>query len=70
MTSTTMSAREFNQNAGGAEQAAREGPVFIPDRGRPSHVLSIFEAYERLTGGGPRSLGRLIGVPCRRGAPA
>jgi PHD/YefM family antitoxin component YafN of YafNO toxin-antitoxin module len=44
MASTTMSAREFNQNAGGAKKAAREGPVFITDRGRPSHVLSSFEA--------------------------
>jgi prevent-host-death family protein len=59
MTSTTMSAREFNQNAGGAKKAAREGPVFITDRGRPSHVLLSFEAYERLTGGGGDLVDRL-----------
>lgn len=55
MTITTMSSREFNQDAGGAKRAAEKGPVIITDRGRPSHVLLSFEDYRRL-GGGERSL--------------
>jgi prevent-host-death family protein len=51
MTITTLSSREFNQDTGRAKNAARGGPVFITDRGRPAHVLLTFEDYERLTGG-------------------
>jgi hypothetical protein len=47
-----LSSREFNQDRGKAKQAANEGPVFITDRGRPSHVLLSIADYERLTGGG------------------
>ncbi|GIF17855.1 prevent-host-death family protein [Actinoplanes tereljensis] len=46
-----MSSREFNQDTGRAKNAARGGPVFITDRGRPAHVLLTFEDYEQLTGG-------------------
>ncbi|WJK40948.1 type II toxin-antitoxin system Phd/YefM family antitoxin [Solwaraspora sp. WMMA2056] len=46
-----MSSREFNQDTGRAKIAARSGPVFITDRGRPAHVLLTFEDYQRLTGG-------------------
>jgi prevent-host-death family protein len=51
MTITTLSSREFNQNASDAKRAARHGPVFITDRGRPAHVLLSIEEYQRLTGG-------------------
>ena len=30
------------------ERAAQSGPVYITDRGRPSHVLLSFESYKRL----------------------
>ena len=33
MTITTLSSRQFNQDAGGAKKAAKKGPVFITDRG-------------------------------------
>jgi hypothetical protein len=46
-----MTSREFNQDASGAKKAARQGPVFIADRGRPVHVLLTIEDYQRLTGG-------------------
>ncbi|MEK6593104.1 MAG: type II toxin-antitoxin system Phd/YefM family antitoxin [Pseudomonadota bacterium] len=49
MTITTLSSREFNQDAGRAKKAARSGPVFITDRGRPAHVLLTIEDYRRLT---------------------
>ena len=48
---TTISSREFNQDTGRAKQAARNGPVFITDRGRPAHVLITIEEYQKLTGG-------------------
>ncbi|MFA5980188.1 MAG: hypothetical protein WC818_18290 [Pseudomonas sp.] len=38
MTITTISSREFNQDTSGAKKAARMGPVFITDRGKPAHV--------------------------------
>ena len=51
MTVTTLTSREFNQDASGAKKAAHRGPVFITDRGRPAHVLLTIEDYRRLTGG-------------------
>jgi prevent-host-death family protein len=47
----TLTSREFNQDTSGAKKAARRGPVFITDRGRPAHVLLTIEDYQRLTGG-------------------
>jgi prevent-host-death family protein len=47
---TTISSREFNQDAAGAKRAALEGPVFITDRGRPAHVLLSIDDYRRLSG--------------------
>ncbi len=47
---TTFSSREFNRDVTRAKKAARNGPVFITDRGRPAHVLLSVEDYRRLTG--------------------
>lgn len=49
MTITTLSSREFNQDASRAKKAAKSGPVFITDRGRPAHVLLTIEEYQRVT---------------------
>jgi prevent-host-death family protein len=46
---TTLSSREFNQDTSRAKKAARKGPVFITDRGRPAHVLLSIKEYERIT---------------------
>lgn len=51
MPATILSSREFNQDTGSAKRAARDGPVFITDRGKPAHVLLSIEAYRKLTGG-------------------
>jgi hypothetical protein len=51
MSITTLSSRQFNQDASKAKKAAQSGPVFITDRGRPAHVLLTFEAYQQMTGG-------------------
>jgi prevent-host-death family protein len=47
---TTLTSRQFNQNAGEAKKYADEGPVFITDRGRPAHVLLNIDAYRKLSG--------------------
>lgn len=62
MTITTISSREFNQDAGGAKKAAEKGPVIITDRGKPSHVLLSFEDYRKLLGKGP-SLADVLAMP-------
>ena len=49
MSITTLSSREFNQDASKAKVAAQNGPVIITDRGRPAHVLLTFSDYKTLT---------------------
>jgi len=50
MTITRVSSREFNHDVSAAKKAARQGPVFITDRGRPAHVLLSIEAYQAMLG--------------------
>lgn len=50
MAITTLSSREFNQDASRAKRAAKSGPVFITDRGRPAHVLLTIEEYQKIKG--------------------
>lgn len=45
-----FSSREFNQDVGAAKRAARVEPVFITDRGKPTHVLLSFETFRQITG--------------------
>lgn len=52
----TITSREFGHNVSNAKHLAREGPVFITDRGTPAHVLLSFEEYQRLNGVSTRSL--------------
>ena len=49
MAITTVSSREFNQDVSRIKRAAANGPVFITDRGQPSHVLLTIEDYQRIT---------------------
>lgn len=58
----TITSREFNQNSGPAKKAARHGPVFITDRGRPAHVLLSIEEYRHLTGQ-TKSMVDLLAMP-------
>jgi prevent-host-death family protein len=62
VTTTTISSRDFNQDAGGAKKAAEKGPVIITDRGRPAHVLLSFDDYQKLVGAG-KSLLEALGDP-------
>jgi prevent-host-death family protein len=47
---TTLSSRELNHDVSNAKKAAKNGPVIITDRGKPSHVLMTYDEFERLTG--------------------
>ena len=61
MTITTVTSRELNQDVGRAKRAAKSGPVFITDRGKPAHVLLSIEDYQRLAGKG-RSLAEALSM--------
>jgi len=45
-----ISSRDFNQDVSQAKRAARIEPVFITDRGKPTHVLMSIENFRNLTG--------------------
>lgn len=45
-----VSSRDFNQDVSTAKRAARIEPVFVTDRGKPTHVLMSIEAFRHLTG--------------------
>lgn len=45
-----MTSREFNQDVGQAKRNARIAPVFVTDRGKPTHVLLDIETFRRLSG--------------------
>ena len=42
--------REFNQDVSRAKRVALHEPVFVTDRGKPTHVLLSIEAYRHLMG--------------------
>lgn len=64
MAITTLSSREFNQDASRAKRAAKKGPVFITDRGRPAHVLLTIEEYRAISGGKKKkSLAEALAMP-------
>jgi prevent-host-death family protein len=50
MNITTVSSRGLNHDVSSAKKAAKDGPVIITDRGKPSHVLMTYGEFERLTG--------------------
>ena len=45
---TTVTSREFNQDTSRAKRAAKDGPVFITDRGKLSHVLLSAQEYQNI----------------------
>ncbi len=62
MTTKKLTSREFNQDTGGAKNAAKDGPVYITVRGEPSHVLLTFADYQRLAANQP-SIIELLSQP-------
>lgn len=59
---TNMSSREFNQDTARAKRAAKRGPVFITDRGKPAHVLLAISEYRALAGK-QKSLAEALSMP-------
>jgi prevent-host-death family protein len=59
---TTISSRQFNQDVSRAKLAARNGPVFITDRGRPAYVLLTVEEYQQISGN-RESIVELLAMP-------
>ena len=59
----TMSSRDFNQGTGNAKRAALGGPLYITDRGRPSHVLLSYDHYKELVEDLPNLVDMLCGTP-------
>lgn len=45
-----LTSREFNQDVSAAKRLARLEPVFVTDRGRPTHVLMSIEAFRQMSG--------------------
>lgn len=45
-----ISSRDFNQDVSQAKRIARLEPVFVTDRGKPTHVLMSIAAFRQLTG--------------------
>jgi prevent-host-death family protein len=62
MAISTISSREFNQDVSKIKRAATSGPVFITDRGKPSHVLLSIEDYQKLSGNA-ESIVELLAMP-------
>ena len=62
----TYSAREFNRDTAGAKRAAEDGPVYVTNRGRPSHVLLSIAEYERLVAAGAAAAGDPAGGSASR----
>ena len=46
----SFSSREFNQDVSRAKRVATYEPVFVTDRGKPTHVLLSIDAYRHLVG--------------------
>lgn len=62
MTVTTITSRELGRDIGAAKEAAQSGPVFVTNRGKPTHVLLSIEDYQRLSKRG-RSLVEALAMP-------
>jgi hypothetical protein len=62
MASITMTSRAFDEAPGAAQEAAKDGPVFITDNGRLAYVLLAIEDYRKLAGE-TRSIVDMLAVP-------
>jgi prevent-host-death family protein len=55
----SVSSREFNQDVSQVKRVALHEPVFVTDRGKPTHVLLSIDAYRQLMGK-PDTLAELL----------
>ena len=59
---STMTASEFNRQAGKAKRQTSLGPVVVTSRGRATHVLLTMEEYVALTQQKP-NIADLLAMP-------
>lgn len=59
---TIVTSRELSHNTARAKEATQAGPVFITDRGRPTHVLLSIEQY-RVLSAPAMSLAQAVAMP-------
>lgn len=45
-----LSSRAFNQDVSQAKRLARKEPVFVTDRGKPTHVLLDIATFRQMAG--------------------
>jgi prevent-host-death family protein len=57
----SFTSRQFNQDVSQAKRVALHEPVFVTDRGKPTHVLMSIEAYRQLLGK-PDTLAEMLGA--------
>jgi len=57
----SFTSRQFNQDVSQAKRVALHEPVFVTDRGKPTHVLMSIEAYRQLLGK-PDTLTEMLGA--------
>jgi len=50
MTITTVTSRELNQDISKVKKVCEVGPVYVTNRGEPTHVMMTFEEYQKLIG--------------------
>ncbi|WP_443750772.1 type II toxin-antitoxin system prevent-host-death family antitoxin [Asticcacaulis solisilvae] len=62
MTTSFLSSRDFNRDPARAKRAAKNGPVFVTERSKPSLVVLSIEDYEKLAGQN-RSLADVLTAP-------
>jgi PHD/YefM family antitoxin component YafN of YafNO toxin-antitoxin module len=64
-----ISSRDLNQDVSQAKRAARLEPVFVTDRGKPTHVLMSIQAFRQLAGHS-ESIVDLLAMPGLAGGEA
>ncbi len=62
-----VTSRDFNQDVSAAKRFARLEPVFVTDRGKPTHVLMSIDAFRQLAGRA-ESIVDLLAMPGATGA--
>ncbi|MDP5278553.1 type II toxin-antitoxin system Phd/YefM family antitoxin [Sphingomonas sp. DG1-23] len=62
-----IGSREFNQDVSAAKRLARLEPLFVTDRGKPTHVLMSIDAFRRMSGE-RESIVDLLALPGARDA--
>ena len=55
-----VTSRQFNQDVSQAKRFAKSEPVFVTDRGTPTHVLLSIDAYRQLVGPSESIADRLV----------